>query len=288
MKKVDALVGFLAYPNDVTEYREKAKEAFFEWNVLNSLNQDVFLLPINWADNVRPDSGGTPQQLIDRQLLDDCDFLIGIFWQRLGTPVEKAPSGTAHEIQLFIKRGKSCMIYFSDQKIEPSTFDSREQTRLLEFKRQLEKKSVYSRVESPEDFKKQLMNDLTKLVYEYKKENKNEGSSTLLSPPIEEDLVEGLSIESIRLLLGAYESEGSLIILGEYIGGINLSAGNFNVKLDYSTRETAIWEEAIEQLELAGLIKQYGDERGMYSLTTKGFKVGDGLVEDKTNLKTEP
>lgn len=292
MEKVDALVGLLACPNDVTKYRDAAKRAFFDWNVQNCLDQKVFLLPINWADNARPEVGDAPQELINKQLLEKCDFLIGIFWQRLGTPTENAESGTVDEINNFIASGKSCMIYFSEQKENPGAVDPVEYKRLKEFKEKIKRKGVIKTVQSLNEFKNQLSRDLNKLVNEYKKKSKCNGLHTADSSgggpvaPLSE--LEGkqankLSDESKQLLMAACQSNSALITDLKHLAGHDFSAGNLKIGLAYSeTRKIVKWEEAIEQLLSLNLIKHIGNEDGLFTPTSKGFELGEKLVKDQT------
>jgi hypothetical protein len=68
------------------------------------------LLPVMWERDATPDLGDRPQGIINRQLVDVCDVLIGTFWAKLGTPTSEAESGTAEEIERFIKAGKPVLI----------------------------------------------------------------------------------------------------------------------------------------------------------------------------------
>lgn len=291
MKKADVLVGLLACPSDVSNYRDAAKNIFRDWNIHNGLENNVILQPINWADNARPDTGNSPQELINKQLLDKCDFLIGIFWQRLGTPTSNAESGTVDEINNFIANGKTCMIYFSTQKIGPDSIDHDEYKRVKEFKNKISGNAIFAQVKSVSDFKKQLTIHLNELVHEYKNRSdglhatvSNEGGTIARASELEGKQDYKLSEEAKQLLMAACQAEDAFIVDQKHLAGHNFSAGNLNVGFDYSeTRKIVKWEEAIEQLLGAKLIKLFGNENGIYTPTSKGFELGEILLKDQTN-----
>jgi hypothetical protein len=75
-------------------------------------------------------SGVRPQAILNKQIVESGDILIGIFGYRLGTPTGKAQSGTIEEIEEFRKAGKYVALYFSTADV-PRTAD-RDQLKALE------------------------------------------------------------------------------------------------------------------------------------------------------------
>ncbi len=55
------------------------------------------MLPISWGQHAAAVFGRPPQEIINEQLVDECDGCIAIFHMRLGTATESAESGTAEE-----------------------------------------------------------------------------------------------------------------------------------------------------------------------------------------------
>ena len=62
---------------------------------------------------VAPEMGDEPQTIINKRILEDADFLVGIFWTRLGTPTASYASGAVEEIEEHLAAGKPAMLYFS-------------------------------------------------------------------------------------------------------------------------------------------------------------------------------
>jgi len=154
----------IASPSDVTSAREAIPEAIYRWNSINSDFYKVTLLPVKWETDTAPEAGESPQEIINRQMVKDCDILIGIFWTRIGTKTKKAESGTVEEITHFIKENKPTMIYFSSEPIEPDKIDLKQKKRLDEFKTEIEKIALIESYENIDDLKEKIDRQLTKTI----------------------------------------------------------------------------------------------------------------------------
>jgi hypothetical protein len=124
----------IASPSDVIEEREIAVKTIQEWNDLNSAERQLVLLPLRWETHSAPEYGRRPQEVINRQVVDYCDLLVGIFWTRIGSPTGVADSGTLEEIERVASQGKPVMLYFSQAKQDPNTLDIEQLKKLREFK----------------------------------------------------------------------------------------------------------------------------------------------------------
>ena len=107
----------IASPGDVSSERSIIRESIYEWNVVHSQSRNIALLPVGWDSHSSPEMGKDPQEIINKQVLEKCDLLVGVFWTRIGTPTKEHPSGTVEEIEKHIKSGKPAMLYFSDQPV---------------------------------------------------------------------------------------------------------------------------------------------------------------------------
>ena len=120
----------IASPSDVAEERRIVREVLYEWNAVHMKEQGIVALPVGWETHATPELGDRPQAIINKQLLEDCDLLIGIFSTRLGSPTGKAPSGTVEEIEEHVKAGKHAMLYFSEADLPRGKFDVNQYTAL--------------------------------------------------------------------------------------------------------------------------------------------------------------
>ena len=88
-----------ASPNDVSNERDVVNEVIDDLNVsLRGSNIRVELL--RWETHSRPGLGSDAQEVINRQLGDEYDILIGVMWTRFGSPTKRAGSGTEEEFNL--------------------------------------------------------------------------------------------------------------------------------------------------------------------------------------------
>lgn len=78
--------------------------------------------------------GASPQEIINNQILDKCDFLVGVFWTRIGTATTEYASGTVEEIEKHIAADKPAMLYFSSQPVVMDTVDPDQYSELSKFK----------------------------------------------------------------------------------------------------------------------------------------------------------
>ena len=80
----------IASPSDLVDERQTATEAINDWNSLHAVAESVVLLPVKWETHATPQSGIRPQEAINRQLVHECDILVGMFWTKLGRSISNS------------------------------------------------------------------------------------------------------------------------------------------------------------------------------------------------------
>mgnify|MGYP000464593871 CR=1 FL=1 len=146
----------IASPSDVTEEREIAVRTIQEWNDLNAAERQLVLLPLRWETHSAPEYGKRPQEIINRQVVDHCDLLVGIFWTRIGSPTGLMDSGTIEEIERVASEGKPVMLYFSQEKHDPDKLDLEQLAKLREFKKKTFPKALVENYAGVIEFKDKL------------------------------------------------------------------------------------------------------------------------------------
>ncbi len=93
---------FLASPGDVENERQQVRQFFADYNRQTAHLWNVQFDVIDW-ENYSTIGVGRPQELITEQTLeryrDSLALVVGIMWQRFGTPTGKAESGTEAEFR---------------------------------------------------------------------------------------------------------------------------------------------------------------------------------------------
>lgn len=146
----------IASPSDCAAERKIIPEILHIWNAAHSLWDAAILEPVLWETHAKPELGDRPQALINKQLVDHCDILIGAFWTRLGTSTGKAESGTAEEIEEFRKAGRRVLLYFSSAPVAPDSVDPEQYASLKAYKKKLEPEGLYFKYDSLEQLRTML------------------------------------------------------------------------------------------------------------------------------------
>jgi hypothetical protein len=143
---------FVSSPTDVVAERKIVYNLIEEWNVINTKKKKQVLRSITWEKDVYSAFGESAQEIINKQILDDADLLIGIFNARLGTPTKDYNSGSVEEIIKHIEKNKPAMIYFSNADIDRKALDIDQLNKLDEFKNWCKGKSVYFEYNDMDNF----------------------------------------------------------------------------------------------------------------------------------------
>ena len=155
----------IASPSDVVTERGLLTEVVEDWNSANSRSHGISLQALRWELDRVPASGERPQEILNKQLVENADILMAVFWARLGTPTGRALSGTVEEIEQFRRKGKPVLLYFSEAAV-PHHHDP-EQFRLLnEYRKSLEAHTLYSTFQGPEDLRRRVTRDLARVLNE--------------------------------------------------------------------------------------------------------------------------
>lgn len=275
---------FLASPSDVPKERQIAREVIQKWNELHSENTNVVLHPIGWETHSYSSMGDRAQGILNKQILKDADFLIGMFWTRIGTPTGEHESGTLEEINEHINSGKPAMICFSDQPVQMGSVDQQQYDKLMLFKQYCYDKGLVSSYESLEEFKGILSDALVRRV-----NNKDPFEGLGSERPSEASFSEAssnlntsnqfavLDDDAKELLLEASADSSGNIMKLAYIGGQTLQTNGRQFITDKSPRTIARWHSALEQLIANDFVEDVSYKGEIFRVTHLGYKAADYL-----------
>jgi hypothetical protein len=176
---------FLASPSDVGEERATVNDLVNELNGTWSKGLGVRLEVISWEDSVHPGVGDYAQEVINRQIGDDYDIIVAIFWGRIGTPTPNYDSGTVEELtramnRLQQKGTPEVLVYFKDAPLKPSRSDFDQLTKLNTLKKTLQENGcLYYMFDDTDGFESMLRNHLSLIA------QRNGTSSLIKKYPIE-------------------------------------------------------------------------------------------------------
>tara|TARA_R110000823_G_C15908179_1_gene497495 strand:+ start:771 stop:1685 length:915 start_codon:yes stop_codon:yes gene_type:complete len=271
----------IATPGDVSEERDVIRAVIHDWNDVNASASQTMLTPVGWDTHSSPELGVRAQELINTRLLKDCDLLVGVFWTRLGTPTGKAISGTVEEIEEHIAAGKPAMIYFSSKPVAPESVDSAQFSELQKFKDKCKELGLVEFFDDTSQFQqkfsKQLQLCLSKNIYlrRLAESFADPVVSTLSNSPGNTSAI-GLTEEAKALLKAAAAKDDGTILKMSYLGGQMIQAGGQQFGGERG-RESAKWENALNELINQDLVVPRGYKDQVFELTHQGWAVADNL-----------
>ncbi len=137
----------IASPGDT---RDVVEAAIQSWNRDRARAQKVVLLPLRWEFDAVPELGSDVQAIINKQLVDEADIVIGLFHSRLGRPTPRGVSGTVEEIERSMERGACVHVFFSEMPL-PRDVDPEQLKSLREFQAKLQEQGLVGSYASHED-----------------------------------------------------------------------------------------------------------------------------------------
>ncbi len=268
----------IASPGDVASERAIVRDVVYEWNAVNSGARKIVLLPVGWETHSSPEMGAPAQEIINRQVLNRCDLLVGVFWTRIGTPTEKHLSGTVEEIEEHIASGKPAMLYFSSQPVAMDTVEIDQVQRLKEFKKSCQSRGLYEGYDSHAEFKEKFYRHLQLKLNEHPLFQLGGVSPDDMTIVESRTKIPDLSQEARLLLKEASQDSGGTILHARYIEGTAIQTNGKNLIPSNDRREVAKWEEALEQLKSYDLVADLGYKGEVFEITNLGYQVADMIA----------
>lgn len=125
-----ALHLLISAPGDVPiEDMAIVRKTISQWNLNLGRHVGLTVLPVSWTEHAAAEFGDRPQAVLNHQIVEEADFAIALFCDRLGTPTGEAESGTAEEINILVEAGKSVAVLVSATPRSPlngSALDERQ------------------------------------------------------------------------------------------------------------------------------------------------------------------
>jgi len=269
----------IASPGAVVVERNTVREVLAEWNAINADARRTVLLPVGWETHSSPEMGDRAQEFINKQVLQDADLLLGVFWTRIGTATGDYASGTVEEIEEHLATGKPAMLYFSSAPVHPDSVDAKQYAALKEFKEQCKSRGLLESYSNKNEFRdkfyRQLQLKLNQDSYFKVAEVAPADSPVISSGSVRS--VPLLSTEAQTLIKEASASPDGVIMRIAYIGGLSIQTNGKNFIQDGNPRTRALWEGALEELQRASLIIT-SDSRGyVFRVTREGYETAELL-----------
>jgi hypothetical protein len=261
----------IASPGDMEPERAIIREVIVRWNYAHAETRCIILMPVGWDTHSSPAMGARPQSILNGQILEGADLLIGVFWTRIGTASGEYPSGSVEEIEEHIKAGKPAMLYFSSAPVVYGSVDRDQYDQLMEFKQSCQSRGIYEEFDSTSEFRRkfdqhlQIKINQDKRFLGFSRGPTDQGHVQEALPP-----QAALSKEA-QALLKAAQQDGQILHI-KYLAGTAIQSGGSNF-VEETARSEAIWEGALIELESEGLVRTNDLKREVFLVTREGYDV---------------
>lgn len=151
----------LSCPGDVVDLKPTIEDCVKSFNSSIGEINNIRIELKHWSTDSFPQSGDKPQNILNKQFVDDCDLCIALLGVRFGTPTDNFDSGTEEEIENMLAQNKQVFLYFVDRQVNPSTIDFEQYSKVKTFQEKYSNKGIYSVVKNAEDLRKEFQNALT-------------------------------------------------------------------------------------------------------------------------------
>lgn len=252
----------IASPGDVAEERRIVTEELHRWNYANTSARQIVLLPVKWETHSTPQLGAPAQTIINEQLLDDVDIMIGIFGTRIGTPTEEYISGSVEEIKKQVAAGKTVKVYFSDVPVSPSAVDPEQYASVQKFREECQKGGLCATYKTLEQFKTDFSHHIDLEM------NRPRYLWLGTLAPLRKADDGALSEDALKVLREAANNNGE----ARFQYGTEVSIGDVDFT-DGSPRSTAHWKSVMQELVKFGAMEQVREN--FYTVTERGYEIDD-------------
>ncbi len=282
MYRAMVIEAFIESPSDVIRERETIRNVIDEWNIIHSKSSNIIIRHLGWERHVYSSmEDGRAQESINKQILEDSDILIGVFWTRVGTPTGEYPSGSIEEIEKHISTGKPTMLFFSNSPVPPDSVNPEQYKKLSDFKANCKERGLVTPYTSLEEFERSFRTQLGLMINTHPYFSSiiiRAGAVDVEAARIAEQAIY-LSDEAQQLLKEISFDKHNVLVITHTFGkfSVQTNGKDFGCTVPDGRGEAQI-NSAIKELIQNDLIQQ-ADQRGeVFKMTQKGFGESDSII----------
>lgn len=156
----------LSCPEDVIDFKNIIADCVENFNDTIGNEKNIRIDLKHWTTHSYPQLGDSPQSILNKQFIMNCDLCVALLWTRFGTPTTNYDSGTEEEIENMILQNKQVFLYFVDKKVEPSKIDLEQYKKVKAFKKKYSTKGIYCEVKTEDELKEKFQRALAQYFEE--------------------------------------------------------------------------------------------------------------------------
>lgn len=164
-----ALHLLISAPGDVpVQDMATIRKTISQWNLNLGRVVGLTVLPVSWTEHAVAEFGDRPQAILNDQIVEEADFAVALFYDRLGTPTGEADSGTAEEIKVLVEAGKSVAVLVNASARPPLGGSAlEERKRLTEYLTDMRKTALVFEYANEGGLMSQLNNFLSRATAQF-------------------------------------------------------------------------------------------------------------------------
>ena len=166
----------LISPSDVDEERAAVADMIDRWNAQVGESHDASVRLVMWETHAVPDVSAPAQEVLNRDIVDECDFGIAVFWTRLGSPTTIHESGSIEEIERLRQRGARVLVYMSSAPIPQERLKDDQYHRLSEFRKRLRNEGLLGTYHNVADLREQILLHTTTVIIDLLQKDRGQPS----------------------------------------------------------------------------------------------------------------
>ncbi len=151
----------LSCPGDVVDLKDAINDAVNSFNSSIGETNHITVVLKHWSTDSYPQSGDTPQNILNKQFINDCDFCVALFGTRFGTPTDNSDSGTEDEIKNMLSSKKQVFLYLIDRDVKPSDINLEQYAKVKQFMEKYKDKALFDIANTKEDLRTKFQNALS-------------------------------------------------------------------------------------------------------------------------------
>lgn len=205
----------LSCPGDVLDLKDTIDACVKSFNASIGEINNVRIELKHWSTDSFSQFGDKPQNILNRQFIDDCDLCVALLGIRFGTPTDNYDSGTEEEIENMLAQKKQVFLYFVERNVDPSKIDVEQFKKVQNFKEKYKEKGVFTVVKSAEELRTVFQNALS--LYFIKLAAPN---TPQLQPTLAPDLVISSTKEDGKTIVPFHTNYQRIKLIKDKEGGI--------------------------------------------------------------------
>lgn len=159
-KKITVYDILISCPSDVSEYVNLLEKQITTFNSFYGRSNDVIVRCSYWMRDTYSEFGDSPQELVNKQIVDSSDMIVAVFWTRFGTETEHYGSGTEEEIERMLSMKKQVFLYFLDKPVSLSQVDFEQYAKIQQFMEKHKNEGIFFSVPDEDALSKKFLANL--------------------------------------------------------------------------------------------------------------------------------